>query len=143
MIVAAAVLATSLTMLAELFAISVRNNAVAKNGTFAAALAAQKIEQLRADAGLMASAPNTLQISTAGCVDYLDPNGAAVGDGGTAVPDGTAYVRRWSIEAVPGSSAFVLQVRVTRRRDRGDADQGAVARAPEEARLITIARHVP
>ena len=141
--IATVLLATSLTVLAELFAISVRNNAVAKNGTFAAALAAQKVEQLRGDASLAASAANTLQVSTDGYVDYLGPNGAMVGNGGTAIPDGTAYIRRWSIEPVPARSVFVLQVLVTRRRDRGTADEGIVARAPEEARVITITRHAP
>jgi hypothetical protein len=44
---------------------------------------------------------------------------------------------------VPASSAFIVQVLVTRRRDRGVADQGAVARAPEEARVITVLRRWP
>jgi prepilin-type N-terminal cleavage/methylation domain-containing protein len=140
--IATVLLATSLTALAELFVISVRNNAIARNGTLAAVLAAQKVEQLRA-ANPTPSAANTLQVSTDGYVDYLDPNGATVGDGGAAIPENAAYIRRWSIEAVPASSVFVLQVLVTRRRDRGVADEGMVTRAPEEARVITAARHRP
>src|SRR5689334_7273558 len=46
-LIATALLAMSLTALAQLFAISVKNNAVAKNGTFTQILAAQKMEQLR------------------------------------------------------------------------------------------------
>jgi hypothetical protein len=34
-------------------------------------------------------------------------------------------------------------VLVTRRRDRGAADEGVVARAPEEARVTTIVRRAP
>jgi hypothetical protein len=36
-----------------------------------------------------------------------------------------------------------VQVLVTRRRSRGDGDSGMVLRAPEEARLITIASRAP
>ena len=42
--IATTLLAMSLTALAQLFAISVKNNAVAKNGTFTQILAAQKME---------------------------------------------------------------------------------------------------
>jgi prepilin-type N-terminal cleavage/methylation domain-containing protein len=137
--VATTLLALSLTALAELFAISVNNNAVAKNGTFTAVLAAQKMEQLRGCTDLAPSSANTLQANTDGYVDYLDPNGNALG-GGTVIPNNTAYIRRWYIEPLPTSSnnTVVLQVLVTRRRDRGAADAGSVIRAPEEARLITV-----
>jgi prepilin-type N-terminal cleavage/methylation domain-containing protein len=141
--IATVLLATALTSLAELFAVSVRNNVVAKHGTFAAALAAQKIEQLRGDGRVTPSSSNTLRVTTDGYVDFLDPNGAVLGTVGTAIPDGTAYIRRWSVEPLPVGSAFVLQVLVTRRRSRGAADSGSVARAPEEARMVTIARHAP
>jgi type II secretory pathway pseudopilin PulG len=46
-LVATTMLALALTALAELLVISVRNNAVAKNGTFTSILASQKMEQLR------------------------------------------------------------------------------------------------
>jgi prepilin-type N-terminal cleavage/methylation domain-containing protein len=141
--IATVLLATALTALAELFAVSVRNNVVAKHGTFAAALAAQKIEQLRGDGRMASSSSNTLQVSTDGYVDFLDPNGTVLGNAGTAIPDGTAYIRRWSVDPSPAGSAFVIQVLVTRRRSRGAADSGSVTRAPEEARMITVARHAP
>jgi len=60
-LVATVLLALSLAALAELFAISVRNNAVAKHGMAAAMLAAQKVEQLRARTDLAASPGQTLQ----------------------------------------------------------------------------------
>jgi len=122
-LVATVLLALSLAALAELFAISVRNNAVAKHGMAAAMLAAQKVEQLRARTDLAASPGQTLQQDTAPYVDHVGQ-----------------YTRRWSIEPVPASSAFVIQVLVTRRSDRGAADQGSVARAPEEARVVTVIR---
>lgn len=165
--VATAMLAVALTALAQLFAISVANNAVAKNGTFASVLAAQKIEQIRSltygfdvlglpmtdvttdiavspetptgGKGLAPSITNTLQANTDGYVDYVNANGVTLG-GGTVVPNNTAYIRRWMVEPLPTNpnNTLVIQVLVTRRRDRGTADIGAVARAPEEARLITV-----
>src|SRR6266699_3751406 len=118
--IATTLLAVSLTALAQLFAISVKNNAVAKNGTFSQVLASQKMEQLRGltwgfdplglpvsdvatdtavspeaaigGKGLAPSPTNTLQANTDGYVDYVDPNGNALG-GGIVIPDNTAYIR--------------------------------------------------
>ena len=165
--IATTLLAMSLTALAQLFAISVKNNAVAKNGTFTQILAAQKMEQLRGltwgfdplglpvsdvstdttvapetatgGKGLAPSPTNTLQANTDGYVDYIDPQGNPLG-GGTVVPDNTSYIRRWLIEPLPTNpnNTLIIQVLVTRRRDRGPADAGSVARAPDEARLITV-----
>jgi hypothetical protein len=44
------------------------------------------------------------------------------------------------VEPLPTNpnNTLIIQVLVTRRRDRGTADIGSVARAPEEARLITV-----
>src|SRR3954452_16265583 len=127
-LIATTLLAVSLTALAQLFAISVKNNAVAKNGTFTQILAAQKMEQLRGLAwgfdplglpvsdvstdttvspesltggkGLAPSPTNTLQANTDGYVDYVDANGSALG-GGIVVPDNPAFIRRWFIEPLP------------------------------------------
>jgi prepilin-type N-terminal cleavage/methylation domain-containing protein len=166
-LVATTMLAVALTALAELFAISVKNNAVAKNGTFTSVLASQKMEQLRSltygfdvlglpvtdtttdtsvspevptgGTGLAPSPTNTLQESTDGYVDYLNANGVMLG-GGTVIPNNTAYIRRWFVEPLPTNpnNTLVLQVLVTRSRNRGAADIGSVARGPEEARLITV-----
>lgn len=166
-LVATTMLAMALTALAELLVISVRNNAVAKNGTFTSVLATQKMEQLRSltygfdllglpindtttdtsvtpetpvgGKGLAPSTTNTLRANTDGYVDYLDLYGRSLG-GGTVIPDNTSYIRRWMVEPLPTNpnNTLIIQVLVTRRRDRGTADIGSVARAPEEARLITV-----
>ena len=166
-LVATTLLAVALTALAQLFAISVRNNAVAKNGSFASVLAAQKMEQLRGltwgfdvlglpisdtttdtavtpetptgGKGLAPAITNTLRTNTDGYVDYVDAYGNSLG-GGTVIPNNTAYIRRWMIEPLPTNpnNTLILQVLVTRNRNRGTADLGSVARAPEEARLITV-----
>src|SRR4051794_20924278 len=120
-LIATTLLAVSLTALAQLFAISVKNNAVAKNGTFTQILAAQKMEQLRGltwgfdPLGLPVSdvatdttvspeaatggkgpappPPNTLEAGTGRDVDYLHPHGTTPRGGG-AGPDNTAYIPR-------------------------------------------------
>jgi prepilin-type N-terminal cleavage/methylation domain-containing protein len=173
-IVATAIMAVSLVSLAQLFAISTRTNRTARTSTYAAILAEQKMEQLRAltwgfdllglpisdmttnasafeatgacagatnggSVGLTPSPGNTLAADTDGYVDYVDGNGCGLG-GGTDPPAGTVYIRRWSIEPLPTNpnNTIVLQVLVTRRFDRGAADNGNVQRMPEEARMVSI-----
>ena len=166
-LVATALLATALVALAELFGVAAKANSTARNNTFATVLAEQKIEQLRSltwgfDAlglpisdtttdtsvspelatggtGLAPSPSNTLQNGTNGYVDYVNGNGVQLG-GGTVAPAGTAYIRRWMIEPLPTNpnNTLIIQVLVTRRQDRGVANQGSVARMPDEARLITV-----
>jgi hypothetical protein len=166
--VATLILATSLVALAQLFAVSVKTNGAARNGTFTAVLAQQKLEQLRSltwgfdglglpisdtntntavspeavagGTGLSPSPGNTLQTSTDGYVDYLDNFGNLLGSG-TNPPNGTAYIRRWMIEPLPTNpnNTLIIQVLVTRNPNRGTAaNSGSVARLPEEARLITV-----
>ena len=166
-LVATGILAVSLTALAQMFAISVQNNLVARNSSYTSILAVQKMEQLRGltygfdtlglpitdsatdtsvtpeaatgGTGLAPSPSNTIRANTNGYVDYLDHNGTSLG-GGTVVPDQTAFIRRWMVEPLPTNpnNTIILQVLVTRRRDRGTADTGSVSRATEEARLVTV-----
>jgi type II secretory pathway pseudopilin PulG len=166
-LVSTAILATALVALAQLFAISAKTNSAAKNSTFAAVLAQQKMEQLRGltwgfdtlglpmsdsttdtsvvpeaangGTGLSPSPSNTLQQSTNGYVDYLDRFGNSLG-GGTAIPANTAYIRRWMVEPLPTNpnNTLILHVLVTRRFDRGTANAGSVARLPEEARMTSV-----
>lgn len=89
--------------------------------------------------GLSPSPAGTLGQNTDGWVDYLDVNGCVLGGGGNA-PQGTTYIRRWSVEPLPTNpnNTLILQVLVTKRTNRGAADQGNVTRLPEEARLMSI-----
>jgi prepilin-type N-terminal cleavage/methylation domain-containing protein len=89
--------------------------------------------------GLSPSAGGTLAGNVAGWVDYLDINGCLLGGGG-AIPNRTVYIRRWSVEPLPTNpnNTLILQVLVTRRIDRGTADQGNVMRLNEEARVMSI-----
>ena len=165
--IATGILAAALVSLAQLFAISTASNHAARNSGTAMIYAEQKIEQLRAlsytlDAsglpvtdsttdtavyppaatggtGLSPATDNTLQTNTDGYVDYLDHLGRSLG-GGETIPDNTAFIRRWSIEPLPTNpnNVIIMQVLVTRNRDRGTGDLGSVSRGADEARLMTI-----
>jgi type II secretory pathway pseudopilin PulG len=166
-LVATSLLATALVALAQLFAIATATNHAARNSTITMVLAEQKVEQLRAlqytfdraglpvqdtetdlavypptaagGKGLSPHTDNTMQVNTDGYVDYLDNWGRTLG-GGTVIPGNTAYIRRWSVEPLPTNpnNVIILQVMVTRQRDRGVGNAGAVSRGPQEARLMTI-----
>ena len=164
---ASGILATALIGLAQLFAVALTANTSARSTTYAAVLAEQKMEELRAltwgfdssglpmtdtstdtaspddDAvggtGLTPSPETALQENTDGYADYVDMFGNKLG-GGDTPPQGAVYTRRWSIEPLPTNpnNTIIIQVLVTRHRWRGDADEGSVLRLPEEARLITV-----
>ena len=89
--------------------------------------------------GLSPSASGTLGNNVSGWVDYLDINGCLLG-GGSTPPPLTIYIRRWSVEPLPTNpnNTVIFQVLVTRRTDRGAADDGNVMRMPEEARMMSV-----
>jgi prepilin-type N-terminal cleavage/methylation domain-containing protein len=128
---------------AQLFALSTRNNLTAKGQTSTTAMAQQKMEQLRAltwgfdlagqglpvtdttsnlavtpptddGTGLNPSPSDSLERNTEGFVDFLDANGQWVGTG-TNTPTGAVYIRRWSITPLPTNpnNTIVIQVLVT------------------------------
>ena len=128
---------------AQLFAISTRQNILARGLTSTTALAEQKLEQLRAltwgfttdgsglplsdtttnlaltpatatGAGLNPSPSDALDRNTSGFVDYLDADGVWLGTG-TTPPTGTVYIRRWSITPLPTNpnNTLILQVFVS------------------------------
>jgi type II secretory pathway pseudopilin PulG len=166
-LMATALMVTAVASLAQLFALSTKRNTSAKNTTFAALLAQQKMEQLRAltwgfdviglpitdtstdttkspetggGTGLSPSPVNTLQQNVVGYVDYLDAKGQSLGGASAVPPVSAVYIRRWMVEPLPTNpnNTIVLQVLVTRYRDRGTADGGSVTRLPDEARIISV-----
>jgi len=166
-LIATLLLATALVTLAQLFALSTQSNIGARNTTFSALLAQQKLEELRAltwgfdtqglpvsdtttntaaspetptgGTGLAPSPSGTLGANTSGYVDYIGQFGDKLG-GGANPPDGTVFVRRWSVEPLPSNpnNTLVLQVLVFRNKERGNADNGAGRVLPDEARLVTV-----
>jgi len=167
-IFATGLLATAVVALAQMFVISVQNNKNARTGSYAVALAEQKMEQLRGltygfdylglpltdtttdtaqpveaatgGKGLTPSPQGTLVSNTDGYVDYIDQFGNVLGGGGSLLPK-TVYIRRWSIDPLPTNpnNTLVIQVMVTRSLNRGLADQsGSTQRLRDEARIMSI-----
>jgi len=163
--VATALLAGAVVSLAQLAGIAARRNASSRHATYAAILAAQKLEELRSLAwgydpagmpvsdlatdtaaspetpdggtGLRPSPGRALQADTAGWVDYVDRNGRKLG-GGVRPPGGTAYIRRWAVQPLAANpDTLVVQVLVIPRRDAG-AQRRALGRRPEQARFVML-----
>ncbi len=155
---------------AQLFALSTRANHIARGQTSTTAMAEQKMEQLRAltwgfdingdglpvsdtttdlavepssgaGAGLNPSPSSSLDQNTAGYVDYLDENGVYVGTG-TTPPDGSVFIRRWSIQPLPTNpnNTIVLQVLVTPIVNEANrtANPGPRQRLAGDAVLVSV-----
>jgi hypothetical protein len=167
-IVATALLATAIASSAQMFALATRSNLAAQRTSFTTTLAEEKMEQLRGLAwgydeiglpindyesntavdpatdsggtGLSQSPDSALSANLDGYVDYLNRYGESLGGGG-AVPDGTVYIRRWSIEPLPTNpnNTLILQVLVFSVGDRINDGEGAVLdRVRDEARLVSV-----
>jgi prepilin-type N-terminal cleavage/methylation domain-containing protein len=165
-LVASTIMAVALTTLAQLFVMSTNANTGAKTTTYAAVLAQQKMEQLRGlawgfdnlglpitdistDLSVVPEQPiggpglspgGSLGTNAPGYCDFLDKNGNSLGTGTTPTP-GAVYIRRWTVEPLPTNpnNTIVLQVLVTRWRNRGTADtQVGTGRQPDEARIISV-----
>jgi prepilin-type N-terminal cleavage/methylation domain-containing protein len=124
-LVALAVFSAAAAGLAPLVALSARANLQAKHITIAAVLAQQKIEELLPAAAdeLVPSPADALARTVDGYADFLDGAGRVLG-GGATPPPSSAYVRRWSVDALTNGGAdnsWVLQVVVTDLRSRGVA----------------------
>lgn len=162
-LVASTLLTIGVLGLAQLSIVSIRTNTLARLTTLASTLALQKTEQLKAltwsyDAagnpssdtttntaanpetsggtGLVPSPPNTLTRNTVGYVDYLDGGGRSLG-GGPGPPASAVFVRRWSIDALPGMDALIVQVSVTRSETSGFVSNN-INRRIDEARIVSV-----
>jgi prepilin-type N-terminal cleavage/methylation domain-containing protein len=166
-LVAVALLATAIASSAHLFAMATRSNLAAQRSTFAATLAAEKMEQLKGLAwgfdeiglpindytsntavdpptpnggtGLSQSPSDALSANVDGYVDYLDRFGNSLG-GGTNIPAGTLYVRRWSIEPLPTNpnNTLIFQVLVFNIGDREEGTGPVLDRVRDEARVVGV-----
>jgi hypothetical protein len=89
--------------------------------------------------GLAASPPGTLSHSVPPYVDYLDDQGAWVGNGSTP-PTGAVFIRRWAVRSLPAdpSRTLVLSALVTTvAQDRARSGPWA-ARSGTEALLVMV-----
>ena len=95
-IIVVALLTTGLLAYAQLAAMATTLNVAAGRLTHASLLAAQKVEELR-------SAPTAPTDGT----DFVDRWGAP------SLRSGATYVRRWTIEPLPGSAIGTMVIRVS------------------------------
>ena len=158
---------------AQMFALSTEKNLAAKHQVSTTTMATQKMEQLRGltfsydasglglpvtdtttnltlctpDAtglGLNPSPSGSLDSNTTGFVDFLDARGNCVSaSGGTTVPSGAVYTRRWAIQPLPTNpnNTLVLTVLVTptaKEAVRSAAVSGTRTRLVEDAMLVTV-----
>jgi prepilin-type N-terminal cleavage/methylation domain-containing protein len=150
-LMATTIVAVALGACAQLFVMSITASTRAKTTTRATVLAAQKMEQLRSlmwgfdsrglpvtDPRLATSPSDSLRRNADGFCDFLDRNGQWLGEG-TTPPAGSVYLRRWSIEPLPGDpdNVLVLQVLVTQRFS-GDLGERAARNMFDQARIIGI-----
>ena len=122
-LVATLVLVSGVLGMVQLFLTAAATNALSRDTTITATLAAQKVEQLLSS-----------DLSDASTfVDHIDRWGHVLGTG-ESPPRDAVYTRRWSIEPLSGN-AVTIQVRVG-RADRSSAS----ATMPAETRMATITR---
>jgi len=119
-LVAATIVIVGVAALAQLMAFATHANLRGKQTTIAAALAQDKIEELLPDSAFGdPSPPDTLDANVEGYCDFVDAAGRLLG-AGPAAPAGSAYLRRWSVDPLPGSinHTSILQVLVADLRGR-------------------------
>jgi hypothetical protein len=87
--------------------------------------------------GLALSPADSLSTNVAGFCDFLDAQGRWLGTGTTA-PRGAAWVRRWSVTALPGVADTLAVSVVVAPAAPSDADGVRRARTIAGARLLSI-----
>ena len=133
---ATSVLATVLVGVGHVSAMATRANHLARLSTQSAALAAGKMEELRAVPwmNLEPTPTGTLSSSQAGYFDVLDAAGRVL-DESASTPLNRAYVRRWAVTSI-GSSLRKLEVLASPWPDVHGA--GDPARPAGAAYLVSV-----
>jgi type II secretory pathway pseudopilin PulG len=136
-LVAATTLVVALSGLAQLLTMAAVVTRRAQSLTLAAVYAQEKLETLvpRAalDPALAASPARALTDNIDGYCDFLDRQGAVVGNG-TTVPSDAVYVRRWAVQPMPATSGVAIALHVV----VVDARRGGL-----DAHTRTVVRYVP
>jgi hypothetical protein len=136
--VAAVLLAGGLVSVAPLFGFAVQTDLRARDASYEAVLAEDKLQQLHGVpyTELTPLPEDAWMRSVTGAEEFLDEMGAVVG---SAVPGPAAvYVRRWTVRPVPGhaDAGRVLQVAVGRLRRAGAGT--ADLRSDQMTRLVAL-----
>ncbi len=82
----------------------------------------------------------SLSVNSDGYCDFLDGSGRWLAGGATA-PEGTIFVRRWSVEPLPTNPHNTIVLQVLVRRNRASVAAAAITggiRTPDEARLVSV-----
>jgi prepilin-type N-terminal cleavage/methylation domain-containing protein len=136
-LVSMAVISSATVAIAGLPLLAMRANESARRTTIAAALAAQKMEQLQSAAWseLQPSPASALERNSPGYCDFLDGDGRVLG-AGVSPPPGADSVRRWSLEAAASAPLLIIQVAVV----PVSRDEPALRsrRHPEEVRIVGV-----
>ncbi len=129
-LIATGLLVTAIVSIAHLFALATRANLDAGDMTWATVLAAQKIEELRAEPFPERPVDQS--------IEYLDAFGDRLD--ATASAGGRAYTRRWWIEPLPSASddTMAITVVVSRYRLGDDDTPDAGGRMGSAARVVTL-----
>lgn len=165
-VVSVSLLAVGVSAVAQLAVLSARAGTSAQAADTAQYAAREKLEQLRAltfvsddgavtvtdvssdlsvtpsaaagGPGLAGGSGDTLLSNVAGFCDFLDGDGRWL-SGGTRPPAGAVWVRRWSMQPLPGlADTILLQVVVLPARLVGDPRAVAVARSNNGAWLFDL-----
>jgi prepilin-type N-terminal cleavage/methylation domain-containing protein len=163
--IAMMLLAAALSVVAQLFIVSLTAQDNARVQSMTTALASQKVEELRgliwtvddsgqplsdrssdlsvqppaaSGSGLGPSPPNSLDVNTGGFVDYLDRQGLWIGTG-SSPPRTARYIRRWCVQplAADPQNAVALQVLVTTVTTEAHATTPRT-RLPTDALIVTV-----
>ena len=120
-LLASVILIVALLSIAQLLALATTANAVARRATFAAVLAADKLEELRALTW------ESVRRQAGESVDFLDRAGRPVEPASAAT-----YGRRWRIDPLPShpDNSLVIQVIVGGLRDEARIAAVRTRRAP-------------
>jgi prepilin-type N-terminal cleavage/methylation domain-containing protein len=124
-LIAFSVLSVGVGALAQLSMLAIRAADNARRASVASVAADQKLETFNAlswgyddfgvavqDAALGVSTGDSLARNSDGYFDYLDAAGRVVDEGGEDADDKRAFVRRWSIQPMPGHPLTTIVIEV-------------------------------
>jgi type II secretory pathway pseudopilin PulG len=136
-LVAMAIFMVAAGGLAQLGALATGANLRAGRTSAATVIAQQKIEELLSDPGLAGniSPARALTTNVDGWFDFVDRRGRPIGAGASA-PQGSDYIRRWSVERLIDGAALIVQVEVIDIRNATSAGSAAGLRQTDSVRLV-------
>jgi len=139
-LVAMAIFMVAAGGLAQLGALATSANLRAGRTSSATVIAQQKVEELLSDPGLarQVSPARALSSSVDGWFDFVDRRGRPIG-AGVSPPEGSDYLRRWSVERLTDGAALIVQVEITDIRNATSCGSAGAPRQTDPVRLVAAA----